>query len=61
MTILNSRSFNHNVTFPGVPSWNNDGCRIKDMGKVLEMVNPDPSKAIEDAWIPPSKQVRYVL
>ena len=53
--------FMHHFEFAGVPSWNNEGCQIKDMGQVLEMVNPHPSKAIEDAWVPPSKQVRYAF
>ena len=34
---------------------------MKDIRQVLKMVNPHPSKAIEDAWIPPSKQVRHAF
>ena len=43
---------------PDLPGWNNENCLIKDVAKVRDMVNADPSKNIEGAWTPPSKQVR---
>ena len=42
---------------PGVPPWNNAGCKM-DIVSQLASINPEPKAGGKNAWHPPSQQVR---
>ena len=49
------------ISAPGVPPWNNKGCKASFIGDQLNTINPFPQIGGKDTWHPPSKQARIAF